>query len=61
MAAVFASDAGKSVVKIAAIQIAVYHLLDIRPPMGVFLFLNGREKSGTNAHIHLDGKIIVVC
>ena len=44
MAAVFASDAGKSVVKIAAIQITVYHLLDIGPPEAVLfgeLFIIG--------------------
>ena len=35
MAAVFASDAGKSVCKIAAVQITVDHLLDIRPPEAI--------------------------
>lgn len=32
MAAIFAFHVGKSVVQIAAIEIVVYHLLDIRPP-----------------------------
>jgi hypothetical protein len=35
MVAIFAFHTGKVVVQIAAIEIAVYHLLDIRPPEAV--------------------------
>ncbi len=35
MAAIFTLDAGKAVVQIAAIKIAVNHLLDIGPPKSV--------------------------
>jgi len=35
MAAIFAFHAGKAVVQIAAIEIAIDHLLDIGPPESV--------------------------
>jgi hypothetical protein len=35
MAAIFAFDAGKAVVRVAAVEIAVYDLLQIRPPEAV--------------------------
>jgi hypothetical protein len=35
MAAIFAFHAGKAVVEIAAIQIPINHLLDIRPPKSI--------------------------
>jgi hypothetical protein len=35
MAAVFAFHPGKAVFKIAAIEIAIDHLLDIRPPESI--------------------------
>jgi hypothetical protein len=35
MAAVFAFDVGKPVFQIAAIEIAIYHLLDIWPPEAI--------------------------
>jgi hypothetical protein len=35
MAAVFAFHTGKAVVQIAAIEIAIDHLLDIRPPESI--------------------------
>jgi len=59
MAAVFASDAGKSVVKIAAIQITVNHLLDIRPPEAVLfgeLFIIGLNEG---FEIVLDAVVII--
>jgi len=37
MAAVFAFDAGKAVAQIAAIEIAVDYLFDIRPPESILL------------------------
>jgi len=56
MAAVFASDAGKSVVKIAAIQITVNHLFDIGPPEAVLfgeLFIIGLNEG------YGDGKAVL--
>ena len=44
MAAVFAFHTGKVVVQIAAIEIAVYHLLDIRPPEARTAVRNAHHK-----------------
>ena len=38
MATILTSDPGKAVFQIAAVQIAVYHLPDIRAEKSIFLF-----------------------
>jgi hypothetical protein len=61
MAAVFAFDTGKAVVQIAAIEIAVNHLLDVRPPeavmLGKMIIINLNERFKTV----LDATIIIGC
>jgi hypothetical protein len=53
MAAVFASDAGKAVFKIAAVQVAVDYFFDIRPPEAI---LFGKL---VNINLHKGFKIIL--
>lgn len=48
MAAIFAFHVGKSVVQIAAIEIVVYHLLDIRPPEALPPYI--RVVTSSDAH-----------
>ena len=59
MVAIIASDSGKAVFKIAAIEITVNHLLDIRPPETILLgkmFIIGLNKG---FEIVLDTMIII--
>jgi hypothetical protein len=53
VAAVFAFHAGKAMMQISAIEIAIYHLLDIRPPEAI---LFGKL---VNINLHKGFKIIL--